>query len=291
MATIDLQALQAFQAVARFASFTKAGAHLRLDKSKVSRDVGALEASLGAALLVRTTRSVRLTPEGESLLQRVAPLLAGLDDAVASARGRAAAPAGTVTVATTPDIGRELLAPALVRFRARHPAVRVRVALASDLVDMMRDEVDLALRVGRPGGGSLVARRLGELSSGFFAAPSYLKRRGVPTRPAQLAEHEGLWPTPSRGQRSFASSAAPPTPAVECADFGLLAELARAGGGVALLPTFLAARDVSSGALVRVLPEVSLRDAPLYLVSRPLRPLPPRVVALRAFLIEAIQAR
>jgi DNA-binding transcriptional LysR family regulator len=179
------------------------------------------------------------------------------------------------------------VAPSLVRFRARYPAVRVRVELASGLVDLTRDGVDLALRVGRPGGASLIARRLGALTSGFFASPAYLKRRGAPTRPEHLADHEGLWPAPARGRRAFTPGSRPPAPAVSCEDFGLLAELARAGGGVALLPTFLAARDVASGSLVRVLPEVALGDAPLYLVSRPQRPLPPRVAALRAFLIDA----
>jgi len=76
---------------------------------------------------------------------------------------------------------------------------------------------------------------------------------------------------------------------VQCADFSLLAELARLGAGVALLPTFLAARDVASGALARVLPQVSLADAPLYLVSRPMKPVPPRVKVLREWLLQHLR--
>jgi DNA-binding transcriptional LysR family regulator len=152
----------------------------------------------------------------------------------------------------------------------------------------MRQGVDLALRVGRPGGGSLVARRLGELEAAFFAAPAYLQRRGTPQKLEQLSAHDGLWPAPPKGQRSFAPGEQQPAAAIECADFGLLAEVAKAGGGIALLPTFLAAREVASGALVRVLPAVALGGAPLYLVSRPLRPLPARVAALRGYLLEAL---
>jgi DNA-binding transcriptional LysR family regulator len=233
---------------------------------------------------------VRLTADGEALLARVGPLLVGLGEALGAAPDRVEAPSGEVHVATTPDLGRALLAPALVGFRQRFSSVRVKVSLSHELVDLLRDGVDLALRVGRPGGDSFVARKVGELSAGFFAAPSYLARRGVPQRIEQMAAHDGLWPTPPKGQRSFAfGRAAPPPPAVECADFGLLAECARAGGGVALLPTLLAARDVATGALVRVLPEFSPGGAPLYLVSRQVRPAAPRVTALRAFLLEALR--
>jgi DNA-binding transcriptional LysR family regulator len=291
MTTVDLAALRSFQQVAQRGSFTRAAAQLGLDKSKVSRDVRALEASIKAVLLVRSTRSVRLTPEGEALFRRVAPLLAGIEEAVAAVPDQTAIPAGEVVLATTPEIGRELVAPSLVPFRARYPAVRVRVVLATQFVDLLSEGVDLALRVGRPGGGALVARKLTDLTAGFFAAPSYLRRRAAPARTEQLAEHECLWPTPPRGQRSFAPGLAPPPPSIDCADFGLLAEVARSGGGIALLPTFLAARDVAAGALVRLLPDISLMNAPLYLVSRPLRPLPPRVAALRSFLLEALLAR
>jgi DNA-binding transcriptional LysR family regulator len=91
-----------------------------------------------------------------------------------------------------------------------------------------------------------------------------------------------------RGTRSFALRGRPPTPAIACADFGTLAELAVAGGGVALLPTFVAARYVDHGQLVRVLHEVSIGGAPLYLVSAPAARLPARVSALRTFVLSAL---
>lgn len=289
MTTISLEALQAFYAVAQAQSFTRAAARLGQDKSRVSRTVRALEASLAVVLLARSTRSVRLTPAGEALFRRIAPLLAGLEEAVAAVPDRASIPSGEVVVATTPDIGRALLAPALTSFRARYPSVSVRVELAHELADLMGEGIDLALRVGRPGPGSVIARKLGELEAAFFAAPAYLERRGEPNSVDALADHEGLWPVPRPGQRTFSVGKTPPRPAVQCADFGLLAELARSGAGIAVLPKFLAARDLATGALVRVLPRVSLGGAPLYLVSRPLKPLPPRVAALRTHLLAAIR--
>lgn len=288
MTTPSLDLLQVFSAVAEQRSFTKAAKKLGRDKSQVSRLVRSLEQQLGAALLLRTTRAVELTAEGEALLGQVAPHLAALASAVASVPDRDAAPSGEVVLTSTPDLGRAVLAPLLVTFRARHRLVSVRLLLSNEVQAIGAAGVELAVRVGKPGGNSVVARRVGELSAGFFAAPGYLERRGVPRRVEELSKHDGLWPVPPRGQRAFGPGALSGRPALECADFGLLAEVARCGGGVALLPTFLAARDLAAGALVRVLPEVLFGGAPLYLVSRPPRELPGRVAALRSHLLEGL---
>jgi DNA-binding transcriptional LysR family regulator len=289
MATVELDVVRVLLAVAQAGSFTKAATTLRLDKSKVSRDIARLERSLRTTLLLRTTRSVRLTPEGEALVARVGPMVAGLEAALTAVPDRAAIPGGLVTLTTTPDVARELVAPILVAFRARYPAVRVQLRLTNNVVDLPKEGVDLALRIGRPGGEQLVARKISDIVAGFFAAPSYAQRRGLPAQLAQLAEHERLWPEPPRSLRTGGARAA--SADVECDDFGFLAELCRAGGGVALLPTYLVARDVLQGRLLRVLPDVELLRAPLYLVSRPVRGLPPRVSALRTFLLEQLLGR
>jgi DNA-binding transcriptional LysR family regulator len=291
---MNLDHLTVFAAVAESQSFTAAGQRLGLDKSRVSRVVSALEHSLGSALLVRTTRSVRLTPEGEALARRVTPLLAELQQATRAVPSKGAIASGGVTVTTTADLARAVLAPVLARLRQRYPAVTVRVLVTQELVDLPRHGVDLALRVGRPGPGTFVARKVGELEAGFFAAPSYLERRGTPKSMAELREHDGLWPTPPKGQRAFSSQGLgvdPSPPAVSCVDFGVLAAIACAGGGIALLPTFLARDEVAKGALLPVLPQVKLGQAPLYLVSPPGRPVPARVAAVRGVILEAFAPR
>jgi DNA-binding transcriptional LysR family regulator len=284
---MNLNLLAVFDAVAQTGSFTRAGQRLGVDKSRVSRAVSALEASLGSALLVRTTRQVRLTREGAALAARVAPLLESLREAVSEVPEQGSAPSGEVVLTATPDVARALVAPLLPAFRLQFPEVRVQLRLEPRVVDLMRADVDLALRVGRPGSGALVARKVAELSAGFFAAPQYLERRGVPQALGDLASHEGLWPMPEPGQRSFspaglARDARPPAVATE--DFGLLCAVAKAGGGVALLPLFLVQAE-APGTLVRVLPEVTLGGAPLSLVSRAPKTLPARVMALRSFLL------
>ncbi len=287
---MDLNHLAVFQAVAETQSFTKAAGRLGLDKSRVSRALRALEDSLGTTLLARTTRTVRLTAEGEALLRQVAPLLSGLRAAMAGAPDKPALPTGEVTLTAPPEVGRALLAPVLARFRVRHPLVRVRAVLTYEVVDLLEKGVDLALRVGRPGAGTFVARKLMDLEAGFFASPRYLERRSEPSTLADLERHECLWPPPPRGRGPFGVGRGRPPPAasVECSDFGFLAELARSGGGIALLPTFVAAQDVALGSLVRVLPGIAFRDAPLFLVSRPGTTVPPRVQVFKDFLRETL---
>lgn len=283
---MDLNQLRVFQQVAQTGSFARAAQALRMDRTRVSRVISALEQALGARLLQRTTRSVQLTAEGEALLRQIAGPLHALEHAAAAVPAQRVVLSGEVALTATADLGRALVAPLLPRFRARHPAVTVRLVLTDELLGPERG-VDLALRLGRPGGQRAVARKLRRVEAGFFAAPTYLERRPAPRELAELAAHERLWPV-VRGKRSFASGRPPPTPSIACNDFGTLAELACAGGGVALLPTFLASRHLSRGELVRVLPTVALRSAPLYLVSAPPAELPARVQALRQLLLQEL---
>jgi DNA-binding transcriptional LysR family regulator len=285
-APMDLNQLRVFQQVAQASSFARAAQALRMDRTRVSRVVSSLEQALGARLLIRTTRNVQLTAEGEALLRQITGPLHALEHAAAAVPAQRVVISGEVALTATADVARTLIAPLLPKFRARHPAVTVRMVLTDEVIGLSGG-VELALRLGRPGGQSVVARKLRRLEAGFFAAPAYLERRIAPRELADLAGHERLWPV-VRGKRSFAAGRPPPPPSIACNDFGTLAELACAGGGVALLPTFLAARHLTRGELVRVLPAVALRSAPLYLVSAPPAQLAARVLALRALLIDEL---
>lgn len=290
-AALDLAALPVFVAVARDSSFALAARRLGLDRSRVSRIIGALEAALGLVLFVRTTRSVRATPEAIELLERIGPALATIRSALDRAGDRADdAPRGEVVVTASPEVARVLVAPLIPGFRAANPGVQVRLLATDDVLDLARAGVDLALRLGRPGPASGVAKRIATLGAGFFAAPAYLTRRGVPRSRDDLAAHEGLWPAPPKGTTAFVARNDRPPAAAVSGDFSFLAAVARAGGGVALLPTFLADEDVAQGRLVRVLGEAVSERTALYLVTRPERPLPARVAALHRYLVQGLGA-
>lgn len=281
---MNLNHLHVFRAVAEERSFTRAAKRLRADKAHLSRVVRALEDSLGVVLITRTTRSVALTPAGEGLLATVRGPLDALDMASRTIAERAKTPSGVVTLATTPDIARVLVAPLAAGFRARYAEISLRLRVGPEVEGLSDASLDLALRVGAQTNPDERVRKLGELEAGFFASPRYLAARGSPRALKELLAHETLWPH-GVPRSSFSGGAPPPPPKVACDDFAVILAIARTGGGVGLLPKHLAKSEVREGALVRVLPEVTLRGAPLYLVTRRERPLPARVEALRAHLI------
>lgn len=283
---MNLNHLAVFRAVAAARSFTEAAKLLAADKAHVSRVVRALEESLGVALITRTTRKVGLTPAGEGLLAMVSGPLEVLERAGTTIADRTKAPSGLVTLTTTPDLARALVAPVLPSFRARFPQVTVRVHAGPDVKSFADPSLDLALRVGQQRERDVKVRKLGELEAGFFAAPRYLAARGTPRAMTDLAAHETLWPFGDK-KASFGAGKTPP-PSIACDDFAVVLEVARAGGGVAVLPTHLAKLPVLEGALVRLFPDVVLRGAPLALVSRSQRPLPARVEALKAHLLASV---
>ncbi|MBL8742976.1 MAG: LysR family transcriptional regulator, partial [Myxococcales bacterium] len=168
---MNLNHLAVFIAVAETRSFTKAAERLKLDKGHVSRVLRSLEEACETRLVERTTRSVELTPAGLELVANAAAPLAALERAGRSLRDRPATPAGLVTLTTTPDIGRMLVAPSLGAFRSRYPAVRVKLVLDQRMVSLSQGAIDLALRVGKIGPAQARAKKLGELAAGFFAAP------------------------------------------------------------------------------------------------------------------------
>jgi DNA-binding transcriptional LysR family regulator len=285
--------LSAFSAVVEARSFTKAGQKLGLDKARVSRLVSALETRVGSTLFLRTTRMVRPTAEGEALALRVGGPLAELTRAVTGVSDRSLGPSGEVVLSTTSELARLLIAPHLLGFRLRYPGIHLTISTSETMVDLAAGQADLGVRVGKPGSKELVARKLTDLEAGFFASPAYLERRGTPGSASELAKHEGLWPPPQRGRSAFAGlgKGPPPKAAISSNDFSTLAELARAGAGVALLPTFVVEHEVARGSLVRILPTLPMPRAPLFLVSRSPKKAPQRVLALRDYLLKHLLLR
>jgi DNA-binding transcriptional LysR family regulator len=185
---MDLESLRAFVKVAELASFTRAAEQLGLPKSRVSSRVRALEEDLGSHLLSRTTRVVKLTPDGESFLARARRLLVEADD-IASMFAAPRNLRGRVRVDLPMTFAREVLIPRVPELLAAHPNLDLILSTTDRKVEVVREGFDCVLRVGPLDDSSLVAQRLGELSMANYASVSYLERYGVPKTIEDLDRH------------------------------------------------------------------------------------------------------
>src|SRR5688500_13922163 len=191
---MELDRLRVFVAVAEARSFTAAASRLKMPKSSVSREISRLEADTGVRLLHRTTRQVVPTSAGQALLERVAPLLGGLEQAVSDARQQQE-PASLLRVTASVDLGAAVLAAIVARPVARYPAVRVEPRLTSQVVALVAEGIDVALRISSSEqlrDSSLTARSLGPIALELFASPRYLARKGTPKTTEDLAAHDAV---------------------------------------------------------------------------------------------------
>ena len=187
-----LDSLRAFVAVADSAGFAAAARKLRQSAPAVTRAVAAIEARLGAQLLHRSTRSVRLTEVGARFLDDCRRILAELDEAEASAGGAHAAPQGQLAITASSMFGRLHVAPILFDFLALHPSLTVRSLFVDRVVHLLDEGFDLAVRIAHLPDSSLTAVPVGAVRRVVIASPEYLAQRGEPKAPADLAKHDAI---------------------------------------------------------------------------------------------------
>lgn len=181
-------ALQAFARVVEAGSFTKAAQTLHMSKTTVTQLVQQLEARLRVKLLNRTTRQVKITPDGAAYYERVVRLLADLEDADTSLSHASTTPKGRLRVDVPSPLARLILMPALPVFHARYPDIQLDMGASDRVVDLIGDNVDCVLRGGEVTDPSLIVRHVGDLRLGVYAAPSYLERAGTPLHPNELID-------------------------------------------------------------------------------------------------------
>jgi DNA-binding transcriptional LysR family regulator len=293
MAPIDLNQYRAFAAVHETSSFTLAAKRLGVPRSTVSRAVYALEESLRVLLFQRTTRRVQSTTEGRSLYARVAPALSTLEAPLPQS-AEPEEPSGTLRISATADLATYLLAEAITRFTARYQKMKVEVDLSNALVDLYDGSFDLALRIrgGALKSSTLVARKVGTFLIQLYASPQYLAQRGAPRSPADLRDHElvGFRDAPA-GRSLPALLSALPTPRIVADDMVFRRELIRNGGGLGVLPAFLAGADLAAGRLVQVLPRWSALAGNVFLVHSSRRLVPRKITAFRDVLFDLLRQK
>jgi DNA-binding transcriptional LysR family regulator len=184
----DILALKLFTRVARLGSFSAAARENGLSQSQASRVIADLETDLGARLLSRTTRAVVPTEAGAAFLARVEPILAALDEAENSVR-EGDEFRGVLRMSTPTSFGIRDVIPRLSAFVARHPDLRVELQLEDRRQDLVRDAVDVAIRLGRLQDSAATARLIALIPRVVVASPDYLERHGVPAHPNDLVRH------------------------------------------------------------------------------------------------------
>jgi DNA-binding transcriptional LysR family regulator len=291
---LDLADLRAFCIVVDHGSVTAAARVLGETKGAVSRRLSRLEKSVGAALLLRSPRQVAASPDGLAFRKRVGTALDSLDDAASLARDTSGAPVGRLRITAPHDFGAAVLGPLLHGFSSRFPGIRVEALLSERVLDLEAHQLDVAFRIATSTAGlDLVSHKVLEIKLGLYASPAFLAEHGAPANGEDLAAHRLLvfgseagpfpWtllrpggqPVDVRGEPGLFSTSS-----------SLIREAALADGGIALLPGFLAARDLEAGRLERVLPRYSIRETGgVFLLHRPGGVVPAKVAAFRDYVV------
>jgi DNA-binding transcriptional LysR family regulator len=286
-----LQQFLAFAQTARRGSFAAAARDLGSAASTLAKSVARLEASLGVKLFHRTTRHVSLTPDGERLLLRLERVLAEIEALQVEAAGATAAATGTLRVDLPIAYGRRIVLPLLADLAGRHPALQLDVRLHDGYADLVRDGLDLAVRIGELRDSTLVARRIDWQQLVLVASPQYLARRGEPRRIEDLAAHATVvFRLPSSGRQrpwqlrhGCRDVDLHPVANVLVNDGEGMVAAARLGLGLTQIPDYMVDDDLAAGTLVEVLPGSRPARMPVSVVYPSNRLLPPRVrVALDA---------
>src|SRR5256885_3866568 len=185
--------LMLFARVVDEGSFSRAAARVGLPKSTLSRRIATLEGQLGERLLLRTTRKLTVTDFGHSVLEHARQVAAEVEAASQLAQHRQIEPSGRLRISMPADLANVVMSELLAEFIQRHPAISLELDLTPRRVDLIGENIDLAIRMGElADDATLAARRIASFAVGLYASPAYLERRGMPSEPDALMEHDAL---------------------------------------------------------------------------------------------------
>lgn len=258
-ANVRIEDMRLFAKVAESKTFTAAAQLLGMPKQTLSRRVAELERALDVVLLHRTTRRLHLTEAGAAYADRCAEMVRLAEEANHAITDDAEVPKGVLRVTADPLFGETFLAPLIIAYAKRWPAVHVDVMLTQRRVDLVEEGVDVAFRVGVVDESQLSAVKLGPARVRYCASPAYVARRGAPKTPKQLASHDcvlvhaegGSVKWPFRGARGI--ELLPVSGRLRFNSFAMARSAALAGLGIAIFPEFACAEDVRRKRLVPVL--------------------------------------
>lgn len=298
---VQLNSIEQFCKAAELGSFTAAAEFLGLTPASVSRSISRLEGRLGVRLFARTTRSIRLTNEGELYRQECQRALEQIAEAERAITGQQKVPSGLLRISVGTLYANYRLLPLLPRFTEAYPQIELELNISNRVVDFVEEGYDLAIRLGIPRDSGLIAYKLEEASVGIFGAPAYLAHRGIPQTLADLETHDCIqfvlpstgraMPWIFRGQDGkdidhvFRSRMRVHDDALGCISW------CRAGGGLFQIYHFIADSAVSQGDLTEVLQTHGGRSRQFSILYPQNRHLSARVRAFVDFMLSTLRAR
>lgn len=299
---IDLEHLPGlvlFARVVQYGSLSGAAQRLGLSRSAVSKQLSGLEAHIGARLLQRTTRKQSMTEIGEQILAEALRIEAALASIESIRDNYAHEVRGRLKVSCSSSLGRVHLVPLLREFSQRYPGVEMNLQLEDRFVDLVSEQVDVAIRIGHLPDSSLVARRLGELVWQICASPAYIARHGAPVTPSDLVHHECLFYRNANHRMNTWSFRGPAgeenvmvSGPLTINDACALVDAARQGQGVLMIDKAMLGDTLDKGELLSLLPDYPLAPGyPVYAVYPARDFLPAKTKAFVQFLLERLAPR
>jgi DNA-binding transcriptional LysR family regulator len=292
-----LEEMAVFTAVARRGSFSAAARELGLSPSATSKLVTRLEERLGARLLQRTTRQVKLTEGGQAFLQRCVVILDDIEGAEELLAGYGREPKGVLTVNSTAGFATHCLLPLLPHFQSMYPNLQINLQVGPSAVDLIAAGVDVAVRMGELKDTSLVARKLCESRRIICASPGYLDTHGEPKSAADLEKHNCLRmsSTPAFNQWRLKTSRGykliDATGDFSADKVDMLHLHALQGGGLVRLEEFIVEADIAAGRLVPLLEKCNQEMQPVHAVFPHRQHLPSKVRVFVDYLVDFLPFR
>ncbi|MBD1558078.1 LysR family transcriptional regulator [Vibrio sp. S9_S30] len=285
---ISLLDVKAFVAIVSYGSFTNAAEALGASKAHLSRQLSQLERALGVQLLIRTTRSLKLTEQGERFYSKSQAALMEIEQAAFDALEQSASMSGLIRINSLGGaFGEEYLSQAIAEFSMCYPEIRIDISFDSKQVSLMEDEFDLVIRSGNLPDSRMVARHLMDMDVGVFCSQDYLKGKSLPSHPSQFKEHRCLtgtidkWTfTHSNGE----SQTIQVSPSASCSNSRVLLTYAINGMGICRLPSRYAETHLRNGKLVHAIEDWSVASIPIHLIYNKNRYQPEKLKTLIQFL-------
>lgn len=268
---MEIELIRIFVKVVQQSSFSRAAEILKVPKSTVSKAITRLEYETGAKLLLRTTRSLTLTAVGRAFYETCMGPIQTLEEAQKSLNGNESILTGLVRVTAPEDLGIEIIAPTIGELSRKHPLLNFELNYTDDIVDLIKEGFDIAIRIGKLPESSLKVKRIGEIQIIPVASPKYLKNASKIFNPKDLEKHTCLSLTNLRAQWHLKNKSQSATvkinPRIVSNQMTSLMKMALAGAGIALVPHFLCRKAIQSELLVRVLPDWNALSLPVSLLS------------------------